>query len=357
MRIACVAYLHGAGGAERQIIMLANELANRGEDVHLIVLAANNSKYKINNKKITIHDLSSKEASSIRILSRYKQLKKVLRLIMPDVSIHYWLQSAYFCALMPKKITGKIIYSERGNPGDKEYRGLLGIVRKFAFAKIDGFVFQSIGAKDYFNRSIQEKSVVIPNSVFIPEGKYSTPCTKREKIIINVGRLHPQKNQQMLIRAFSLVHDEFPEYKLIIFGDGELKKELLDLIDNLNLNKKVYLHKSVDNILDYVYKASLFVLSSDYEGMPNALMEAMAIGVPSISTNYKPGGVIELIDENRNGWIVPINDEVALARKIKQALNNDNDNIMRHAMIIRKKFSSEVIFNKWDDYCHKIFRK
>lgn len=356
MKIACVAYLHGAGGAERQIIMLANELANRGEEVHLIILADNNSKYRIN-QNITIHDLSGQELGNIRILSRYKQLKKILEVIMPDVSIHYWLQSAYFCAIMPKKITGKLIYSERGNPSDKEYRGLLGLVRRYSFTKIDGFVFQSSVAKNYFNKSIQEKSVVIPNSVFIPEGKYINPCRKREKIIINVGRLHPQKNQKMLIKAFSLIHNEFPEYKLVIFGDGELKKELLNLINKLGLNEKIYLYKSVNNILDYVYNASLFILSSNYEGMPNALMEAMAIGVPSISTNYKPGGVIELIDENHNGWIVPINDEVALARKVKYVLSNNNDDIIRHSIQIREKFSSKVIFDKWNKFCHKIFGK
>lgn len=150
MKIVCVGYLQGAGGAERQIIMLANALAERHHDVHLVVLAENKSKYSIA-ENVIVHDLTNAEDSNKkRIVDRFRALKSELSKIRPDVSIHYWLQSAYMCAMMKKSITGRIIYSERGDPGDAEYKGILGVVRYLAFRKVDGFVFQSEGARDFF---------------------------------------------------------------------------------------------------------------------------------------------------------------------------------------------------------------
>ena len=95
MKIACIGYLHGAGGAERQIIMLANAMAERGHEVHLLILAANKSQYDVS-KDVRIHDLTgAEEYAGNKIVNRYKALKRALAEIKPDVSVSYWLQSAY----------------------------------------------------------------------------------------------------------------------------------------------------------------------------------------------------------------------------------------------------------------------
>ena len=278
MRIACVAYLHGAGGAERQIIMLANNLARQGENVSLIVMVDFKSKFPIY-KDVNVIDLTycEKEKGN-KIVNRFRALRKVYREISPQVTIHYWLQSAYLSTMMSSKLAGKIIYSERGDPSDSEYSGLLGVVRSLAFRRIQGFVFQSKGAEDYFSDSIKKRAIVIPNPISVPEGEYITPCKNRSKKIVNIGRLHPQKNQTLLIEAFSRMSASFSEYSLEIFGDGDLKEELTDKIKKLNLSNRVFLKGTTMNIYDEMYDASLFVLSSDFEGMPNALMEAMALG-------------------------------------------------------------------------------
>lgn len=352
MKIACIGYLHGAGGAERQIIMLANAMAERGHEVHLLILAANKSQYDVS-KDVQIHDLTVvEEYTGNKIINRYKALKRALAEIKPDISVSYWLQSAYYCAMMPNAITGKNIYSERGDPGDKEYSGLLGIVRGLAFKRVDGFVFQSEGARDYFKGSVKKKSVVIHNSVSIPEDKYLKPCEKREKKIITVGRLHPQKNQKLLIDAFARVADTIPEYSLDIYGDGELKAELQKQIDDLGLTERIFLKGTRKNVLDYVYTASLFVLSSDYEGMPNALMEAMAIGVPCISTDCRPGGARTLICDKVNGWITPIGDVNELSSRMRDVLlkHEKNDEIILNAMKLRKSHSKKSIFDDWEKF-------
>lgn len=356
MKIVCVGYLHGAGGAERQIVMLANALAEKNHEVHLIILVENKSTYMISNKVIT-HDLTKIEnLHGNKILIRYRKLKSEMIKIKPDLSIHYWLQSAYLCAFMTKKISGKIIYSERGNPGDSEYRGLLYVIRKLAFRRVDGFVFQSEGAQNFFSESIKKRSIIISNSVNITPGKFLIPCNKREKKIVSVGRLHPQKNQKILIEAFSIISDEFPQYTLEIYGDGPLKTDLNDQIVKLGMKRKIYLKGTTNDILDRVYAASLFVLASNYEGMPNALMEAMAIGVPCISTDCKPGGARSLISQGVNGWIVPRNNSALLAEQMRKVLLNmdKSEIIAKEATKIRIKYSHERVFDRWEQFCRKV---
>lgn len=357
MRIACIAYLHGFGGAERQIVMLANNLSELGHDVHLVAFLSNNSAYKIL-PNVHFYDLSKVEKTKLKIVKRFFKLRFTLKKIQPDLTINFWFQSAYLCTLMSKSICGKIIYAERSDPGDKQFAHILGIVRWLVFKRVDAFVFQSIGARDYFGKSIRRRSVVIPNAHSIPEGIYPEICNKREKKIISVGRLHPQKNHFLLIESFASIADDFPDYNLEIYGDGFLHDNLCSLIKRLNIENRVTIFPPCSDIYEKMYRASLFILSSDYEGMPNTLMEAMALGVPCISTDCKPGGARALIDDGINGWIVPRNDHVALAEKIRFVLEKcDNvEFIAQKASEIRMTHSIKDIYDKWNDTISLIIR-
>ena len=149
MRIVCVGYLHGSGGAERQIINLANALTDYGHEVYLLVLAENNRKFYISDK-VNVVDLSGYEKEkSMTIFHRFIAYKREICRIKPDVSIHFWVQSVYFSYLISEKNKGIVIYSERGDPGDSEYDGLLGIIRDISFTKVKYFVFQSKAAKRF----------------------------------------------------------------------------------------------------------------------------------------------------------------------------------------------------------------
>ncbi|MCR5206176.1 MAG: glycosyltransferase [Lachnospiraceae bacterium] len=356
MKIACIAYLHGFGGAEKQIIMLANELAERGHDVTLISLCGDEQCYKISDKVRYIF-LPDRKSGILSIASRYIDLMKTLKKIKPDVSVNFWFQPTYLTVLMPKSITGQVIYSERGDPGDSEYSGLLGLVRTLTLPFVQGFVFQSKGAADYFGKSVKKRSVIISNPVNIGDG-FETP-SEREKFIISVGRLAPQKNQKLLIKAFSLAADRIPEYKLVFYGDGELKEELEKYISELGLNDRILIHDAIPNVLNEVNKAALFVLSSDYEGMPNALMEAMALGVPSISTDCKPGGAKALIRNGVNGIIVPRNNPSKLADRIVFMLKNPGraNEMGMKAKIISKTHSHKAVYDKWESFLKSIREK
>ena len=321
MKLALVAYLHGAGGAERQITLLANVMAKRGHEVHFLVLAEYSKRYPISDKVI-VHDLTDAEMKGLHpIIGRYLALKKAYKKIQPDITIHYNLQSAYLTLAMPRDVYCKAIYSERGDPYDKEYSGLLGRIRDWTVRRLDGLVFQSEGARDFFDDTVRAKSAVIHNSVEVPVEKYPLP-EWRAKRIVSAGRLHEQKNFALLIDAFAKIAGDIPEYELVIYGDGALREELQQKVYDYKLNTRISLLSACSDLWDKIRNASLFVLSSDYEGMPNALMEAMALGIPSVSTDCRPGGARTLIEDGVNGFVVSRMNVDALAEKMKYVITH-----------------------------------
>lgn len=354
MKIVFLSYLHGFGGAEKQNIMLANAMAEHGHDVTLISICADNNCYFLD-ERVKYIFLPDRKSSALRIITRYQDIKRKLKEIEPDVTVNFWFQSAYMTAFMKKSITGKVIYSERGDPGDKEYSGTMGVIRKFTLPRIDGFVFQSKGAQKYFNESVQKRSTVIPNPVFVKSEDFPS-VDNRRKVIITVGRLHPQKNQKLLINAFAQIEDQIPDYTLEIYGDGELRDALQSQIDELGLKERAFLKGTSKQIHKLIYDASLFVLSSDYEGLPNTLLEAMALGIPCVSTDCKPGGAREIIDNGVNGIITPINDERALAKEMRDLLNDRNRSVLfsQRAVESVSKFNPDSIYNQWEVFFKNI---
>lgn len=347
--------MHGAGGAERQLVMLANSLS-KSNKVFLVAVCDCNICYDLE-QNVEIIDLSQNEKKAKnKVLFRYKALKKVYKKLNPDISIHFWMQSAFLSLLMKKRIRGKVLYSERGDPKDKEYRGFRKIIQSYTFSFSNGIVFQTKGAQSLFRERITKKSIVIHNAVSVSENDFISPCSERTKTIVSVGRLHPQKNQRLLIDAFSMIQKEFPEYTLEIYGDGPLKESLNDYIVSLGLNHKIRVLNSTNRIHEIMYSSSLFVLTSNYEGLPNALLEALSLGVPCISTDCSPGGARELIDNRKNGLLVPVGDLNALACSMRELLNDAllQRSFSKEASKTKQRHSSNEIYKQWEKYLIKV---
>ena len=354
MKIVFLSYLHGFGGAEKQNVMLANSMVGKGHDVTLVSICANNVCYELDSKIKYIY-LPDRIKGPLKIIDRFLGIRKLLNEIRPDITVNFWFQSAYMTALMKKSIVGKVIYSERGDPGDKEYSGALGLVRKLVLPRIDGFVFQSRGAQNYFNDKVKEKSVVIPNPVFIDRNNYPRSVV-RGKRIITVGRLHPQKNHKLLIDSFSLIAPMFPDYVLEIYGDGELKNSTQEYIDSIGMASRIKLMGTSKEIYNKMFDAAVFVLSSDYEGLPNTLIEAMALGVPCISTDCKPGGARDIITQKEDGIIVSRDNPERLSEAIKYYLSNPDraESMASKASENMKKFQPSTVYDKWETYFGRV---
>lgn len=355
MKIVLLGHLHGYGGAEKSLVMLANQLSERGHEVTLLSMTSNNNVYNLSNT-VRYQYIDDKGSSKIAtIFNRYFLLDKFFNENKADVVISFWFQIGVMAMLLSKKYKFKIVYSERTDPTGIEYNGINGLIRKFSFPFFDGFVFQTKGARNCFGEKIVKKSCVINNAIFINQNGLKIPKEKNKEIAA-VGRLHRQKNFPMLINAFSLIADKYPEYNLIIYGEGELRNELVEQINNLGLQKRVILYGNTNDIYNKLLCAEIFVLSSDFEGMPNALMEAMALGLPCISTNCSPGGAAELIDNYENGILVDIGDYNELADKMDEVLNNNalKEKLSRNAIKILDTHSTKEIYEKWERYIKEL---
>lgn len=316
------------GGAERVIANLSNEFCQE-HSISIIVTPPDEPMYKLDNKInfITLDKCNDKKENIIvRTVKRIKRLRKIIKNINPDIIVSLLPEPTYRVMIAKIGLSKKTIISVRNDPKVEYKKFLNKIIMKILYPFADGFIFQTQEAKEYFGINIQKKSVIIPNPIneeFVCE-KYKG---EREKIVVTVGRLEEQKNQKMLINAFSRLPSEFAEYKLIIYGDGTLRKELEKQIKDLNLTERVKLPGEVDDIKNKIYKASLFVLSSDYEGMPNSLMEALTLGVPCISTDCPCGGPRFLIENNVSGFLIKQGNEEEMLNAIQKVLNSNKNEI------------------------------
>ena len=226
---------------------------------------------------------------------------------------------------------------------------------RILFKKASGFIFQTEDAKKFFSKKIQDRSVVIPNP--INEDFIVKPFDgRRVKEIVTVGRLVEQKNHKLLIDSFSEVSRKHSDYILKIYGEGILREKLEKQIKDLNLSNKVLLMGESSNIKECIYKSSLFVLSSDYEGMPNALMEAMALGLPCISTDCPIGGPRYLIKNKENGVLVKVSNKEELTKAMNNLIENEDLSckLGNKANKICEELNPQKINQTWRDYILKV---
>ena len=347
------------GGAERVIANLSNMFIKNGDRVSIVTLLKRDSAYELD-KKIIFDTLSIKEGKKnvfskiYHTIKNIKDMRKYIHNNNFDVVISFLPRASFYTALAMFGLKCKLIISERNDPNSIYKTNFEKFIYKKIYSFADGFVFQTKDAQKFFSKRIQDKSIVIPNPVndaFYIEKK----VLKRKKHIINVGRLTEQKNQELLIYSFSEFSEIYDDYKLYIYGEGPLRKKLEQQIKKLNLNDKVFLPGNVDNIQDKIFDASMFVFSSDYEGMPNALMEALTLGVPCVSTDCPCGGPRELITNNVDGMLVPTNDKKAMVDAMKKIIENDLfETFSSKSKAKMKNYKIEKINFKWEKYVKKI---
>lgn len=346
------------GGAERAVTNLAQAFTEFGHEVTIITSFKNKSEYQVPKqvRRINLSDTYSKSFFyRIIVLAFFLRRtcnKEKFDVIIPFISGSI-LRALFACCFSSTKIIGSV----RNDPA-YEYAGLLGkFMSHFLMNHLDGCVFQTSDACRYFPKKLQSKAVVIFNS--IKDDFFMASRSPIRNRILNCGRLCPQKNQLMLIRAFSKAHQKNPSLELHIFGKGELYNVLNDEIEILNLKSCVFLEGETSNVKKEYEQCDLFVLSSNFEGMPNALMEAMAVGAPCISTDCPCGGPRSLIENNVNGILVPVNDELRMCdaiiklvsdSKLLSTLGNNASNSVRN-------LTGASIVKMWLDYVSKISNK
>lgn len=353
MRIGIIISDFSNGGAQRVAVTLSKWL-NCHEQISRIIALENTNK----------NQYDADDVDLIRLQEKYKNQTIIQRLRHYDLECQtdvYIVMGVPMCVyVIPalRKSKAKIVVSERNDPKNFHGKTLIKIISRWLMDDADGFVFQTNDAFNFYKK-YRNRSVVISNPlVDLPLVLERVPNELRKKEIVTAGRLVPQKNHEMLINAFAKISSLFPDYRLVIYGEGFLKDRLKKKCYDLGVEQKVDFPGSVNDLHNKMLNSELFVLSSDFEGMPNALMEAMAMGITCISTDCPCGGPKDLIKNGENGCLIPVGDVDACANVIKELLieKKKADKIGCNALELRVKYCKDNICNAWLDFL-KIIKK
>jgi len=343
------------GGAERVILRLAYHFADAGFRSVVVTSFIDSNEYPVPDgvERISIEKEQVLQSRLKKNVSRIYALRRIAKEIKPDVLISFMCEPNFRAICATAGLGIKRIVSVRNDP-NKEYAGKLGyLVGKILLPLADGCVFQTKDAQAWFPKCLRDKSVVIYNEV---DSKFFDIKYTGSKRIVTMGRLTEQKNHQMLIQAFSQIANLFPDWELHIWGVGALESDLRAEICELNLQDRIILKGLTSDVPSVLKEAGIFVLSSDYEGMPNALMEALAVGVPSVSTDCPCGGPRMLIKHGENGMLTPVSDSDSLAHNIKLLIEDEQlaRRMSRQATIMARAYAPEAVFSEWLRYVEKV---
>lgn len=331
------------GGAERVIAILANQFIKNNIDVIIMMTAGNEVVYSLDNK-VKLISMGGKTGGSMAArLKRIQKMRKFFKQNSPATIVVFGLGASFYAVVGNFFLKNTMVISERNDPNACQYPHLRNVI----YSRADYMVYQTEMAKEEFPKYLQKNAEVIANP--ISSNLPPRYMGEREKKIVAVGRLEKQKNYPLLLMAFAVFHKKHPEYKLHIYGKGNLEKELHELSVHLEISKSVVWKGFCKNVWKEIEDASMYVLSSDFEGISNSMLEALGLGLPVISTDCPIGGSKMCIQNKKNGLLVPIGDEKALADAMCEVIENKKlaTEMSDAAYEIREKFSEENISKQW----------
>lgn len=349
----------GYGGASKMIVWVANQFADRGDEVTLLTYRDMVIRQPINPrvKLVQVSLEEGVERGNVILTSRW--IHKYIRDNKFEVGVSFLSPSILRMAIASKGTKMKVVFSHRGDPF---FRGnnrsvlteFVGFLNNWAFRQADGYVFQTEMACKYYGKRIQNHSIVIPNPI--------TPLFRTEaregnvrKSFVTVGRLDlRQKRQNILIEAFNIISNCHPEFYLEIYGDGEDEAKIKQMASS---NPQILMMGKTDRVNEVMQNAYATVLSSEFEGIPNALLESMSLGVPSISTDCTPGGAAMLITDKVNGLLTPRGDAAALAAAMEYMITHPNEaeSMGKEGMKVNEIFTEDKIRQQWLTFIDKLY--
>jgi glycosyltransferase involved in cell wall biosynthesis len=386
-KVAFIADNLRGGGSERVISVLANHMVELGIDVEIIILKAMIIEYKLSDKirivnvneevkklKISVfekictkllwfaakiglflmrrsesrlHDYCVYKKFSAMHYSQIKYIINHMRKTPETTLISFVEDSNYVTLCSSRKLKNKIIISERTDP-QYHYRHEAGRAFTRTYYKYaDIMVFQTKDAQQFYPECIQQKSFIILNP--IKENLPDIYHGKRRHRIVNFCRLEPQKNLLLLIEAFSLISKEYPDYTLHIYGEGSIKNQLNEYIRQKQLEDRAFIEPFQNDIHDTIRDCSMFVSSSDWEGLSNSVLEAMAIGLPTICTDCPIGGAKMVVRNSENGLIIPVGDITEMYQAMKTVIEDPllAEKMSLNGVRLKNELSARTIVEQW----------
>lgn len=353
-----VAMLIGAltrGGSERVLINLSEYLVSIGYKVTMVTQYKREAEYPLNpSVKRVISDITEEECSKSRIVNfgrRFGKLRNIWKQEKPDVILSFIGKNNMMAILTSRFLHIPVAVSVRGEPSMEYYNGWMRFMARHLFKYADGIILQTKQCYEFFPEAVRKKAVILHNPVnssFFRK-RYEG---EREKELVSVGRIDENKNHEMLIRAFAEIAEVFPEYRLTIYGEGEKRGELIELVRQLGLENRISLPGSIENVADTIYKTGVFILPSNTEGVPNTLIEAMILGLTVVSTDCPCGGPADLIRHGVNGLLTPVGDVQKMKENLQNILNDlqMRDLLGKEAAKTSDIYQPEKIYKEWENY-------
>lgn len=344
-------------GAEKVLSIIATELAKRKYKVSVILLEADVNSINTENG-ITMYGAKANGKKLHRILSRWKNIRTIINNICPDVIVSF----GFVCnvntvpALFGENIP--LVLCERNDPAFDPRKKSEKFFRWLFYRFATGYVFQTEEIRKYFSGSIRQRAIVIPNPII--DSGIRWDAKKCSKSIATVARLDDfQKNHYVMFDAFKIFLKDNPEYTLDVYGDGPDIDNYKKYISKIEMDDKIFLHGKTSTPLNEIRKSEIFLLTSKFEGMPNALMEALSIGMPCVATNCGGGGAYELCSLLNSGIIVPVGDKKSIANALNELVHDKKkeSEFSSRALSINKWLSKERIITKWEKYLLSLMEK
>lgn len=333
------------GGAQRVLCNLANAFLKDNNEVIVVMASYAKPTYYLEKDIKLINGLNW-----YNYMDGVLKLRKCIRKENPDIIISFAVQYNIAACIATLGMRSKLIISERNDPKRMPAQFYLKLLRRIVYNFAQGYVFQTKDARDYFNCGIRKKSIIIPNPLYLSDDIHE--YKDRPHKVISASRFVPQKNLDMLISAFSKAVDKNSDWCLDMFGDGNEMEHIKEMISQYSMEDRIHVFPATQSIHERMKEHAIFVLSSNFEGMPNSLMEAMGLGLVCISTDCPCGGPRYLINHGKNGFLVPVQATDELVYCLKKVMNDEKlrEKVSKNALEIRKKLDPEIIMNLWMDY-------
>lgn len=390
-KVLFLLYSLATGGAERRISSIANYLAGKGVEIQIALLDSPQVSYALNPQIKVVYlgadgavsDASFHPVSAVpykantfssridnmrlrvcRLLNRkqYKTLDSFLYLKKRYVNkIHQYLKKhrdflvvslMSFCnistmaALMGLPNRAAFVECTDPNTEFSEGHPMRALKKKY-YKRAQMAFFQTEEEASYYSDLTKTQKHVIPNPILcdLPlryEGK-------RRPVAVNFCRLDKIKNIPLLIDAFALLSKDYPEYALHIYGEGREKENLMVYAAQSGCGDRIVFYDFESRVHEKIRDCAMFVSSSDREGISNSMLEAMAIGLPTVCTDCAGGGARMMIDDHKNGILVPMRDVQALCLAMKEVIENPElaERLSREAVKIKDRLTIENIGEQW----------
>ena len=349
------------GGAERVFVNLAGYFQEKGYQVTMVTQyqfpAAEEYALPPGVRRV-LSDLTEAELSNSRIINfcrRVSKLRRIWKREKPNLVLSCIGKNNFMTVVTTMFTKTKAVVSVVGE-AKEEYPGrLMRLLANLLFPLAEGIILQTERSRYFFHRIVQKRAVILPNSLN-PDFIRPRYEGKREERIVSVGRMDANKNHEMMIRAFAALAERYPAYTLTIYGEGELRGHLEALAAELGVADRVFLPGVIPDVARQTRRAALFLLTSYSEGVSNALIEALAGGLPVIATDVPSGGTVELITDGMNGLIIPAGDGKALEQAMDRVLGDPDygDRLGREAVKIQERLAPERVNGLWQAYFEKI---